>query len=117
MIYEVLKFFRGLGLGLDQSGLGLGLEEDTYGLRKVASQVDELVFVASCSKNFGLYRDRVGVATFIGAPEVQPAVESNLFQAAERIQQNSVPNLETPPISNGENKSSGIDTSFLDDLL
>ena len=48
---------------------------------------------------------------------IPPAVESNLFQAAERIQQNSLPNLETPPTSNGENKSSGIDTSFLDDLL
>lgn len=48
---------------------------------------------------------------------IPPAVESNLFQAAERIQQNSLPDLETPPISNGENKSSSIDTSFLDDLL
>ena len=48
---------------------------------------------------------------------IPPAVESNLFQAAQRIQQNSLPDLETPPISNGENKSSSIDTSFLDDLL
>lgn len=41
-------------------GFGAGLEEDAAGLRLLASQLDELLVCASCSKNFGLYRDRVG---------------------------------------------------------
>lgn len=43
-------------------GLGDGSAEDAAGLRILASRVDEVLVGASCSKNFGLYRDRVGVA-------------------------------------------------------
>lgn len=42
-------------------GLGDGLEEDCYGVRKLAATQDEMLIAASCSKNFGLYRDRVGL--------------------------------------------------------
>ena len=43
-------------------GLGDGPAEDAAGLRILASRVDEVLVGASCSKSFGLYRDRVGVA-------------------------------------------------------
>ena len=43
-------------------GLGDGPAEDAAGLRILVSRVDEVLVGASCSKNFGLYRDRVGVA-------------------------------------------------------
>ncbi len=43
-------------------GLGDGLEADTAGLRLLADELPEMVVAASCSKNFGLYRDRVGTA-------------------------------------------------------
>ena len=43
-------------------GFGDGLAPDVAGLRILASVVDEILIGASCSKNFGLYRDRVGVA-------------------------------------------------------
>lgn len=43
-------------------GFGDGLEEDAAGVRLMAAAVPEMVIAASCSKNFGLYRDRVGVA-------------------------------------------------------
>ena len=43
-------------------GFGEGLEEDAYGLRKLASELDEMMLAFSASKNFGLYRERVGVA-------------------------------------------------------
>ncbi|PCJ74320.1 MAG: aromatic amino acid aminotransferase [Rhodobacteraceae bacterium] len=43
-------------------GFGDGLEEDAAGVRHMASRVPEMLIAASCSKNFGLYRDRVGVA-------------------------------------------------------
>ncbi len=42
-------------------GFGAGLEEDTAGLRLLAAEVPEMLIAASCSKNFGLYRDRVGI--------------------------------------------------------
>lgn len=42
-------------------GFGESLEGDAYGLRLLAATLPELVVAASCSKNFGLYRERVGV--------------------------------------------------------
>lgn len=48
-------------------GFGAGLEEDAAGLRLIAGMVPELLVAASCSKNFGLYRDRVGIAMAMGA--------------------------------------------------
>lgn len=46
-------------------GFGDGLEEDPWGLRLMAESVPELLVAASCSKNFGLYRERVGLAMVI----------------------------------------------------
>lgn len=47
-------------------GFGTGLEEDAYGVRLMADKVDELVICTSCSKNFGLYRERIGAVTVVG---------------------------------------------------
>ena len=46
-------------------GLGNGLEHDAYGIRELASQLPELIVASSCSKNFGLYRERTGAVSFI----------------------------------------------------
>ena len=46
-------------------GLGNGLEKDAYGIRELASQLPELIVASSCSKNFGLYRERTGAVSFI----------------------------------------------------
>jgi aromatic-amino-acid transaminase len=43
-------------------GFGDGLEADAAGLRVLARKVPEMVVAASCSKNFAVYRDRVGAA-------------------------------------------------------
>ena len=43
-------------------GFGDGLEQDAANLRSMAARVPEMLVAASCSKNFGLYRDRVGCA-------------------------------------------------------
>jgi len=48
-------------------GLGEGLEEDAAGLRYLASEVPEMIVAASCSKNFGLYRERTGALMLISA--------------------------------------------------
>lgn len=49
-------------------GFGDGLEEDGYGTRLLASRLPEVIIAASCSKNFGVYRERTGLLMAI-APE------------------------------------------------
>ncbi|AQQ67843.1 aromatic amino acid aminotransferase [Microbulbifer agarilyticus] len=46
-------------------GFGDSLDADAYGLRLMAESVPEMLVAASCSKNFGLYRERVGMAMAI----------------------------------------------------
>ncbi|MFW7525027.1 amino acid aminotransferase [Vibrio ostreicida] len=47
-------------------GFGDGLEEDAKGLRYMADNIDEMLITTSCSKNFGLYRERTGAAIVVG---------------------------------------------------
>lgn len=42
-------------------GFGDGLEQDAWALRLFCEALPEVLVSASCSKNFGLYRERVGV--------------------------------------------------------
>ncbi|MEM6409394.1 MAG: amino acid aminotransferase [Pseudomonadota bacterium] len=42
-------------------GFGDGLEMDAYGVRHLAKTQPEMLIAASCSKNFGVYRERVGL--------------------------------------------------------
>ena len=42
-------------------GFGDGLEKDARFTRKIASQLPECLIAASCSKNFGIYRERTGI--------------------------------------------------------
>ena len=46
-------------------GFGDGLAADAYGTRKVISAVPEALIAFSGSKNFGLYRERIGAAILI----------------------------------------------------
>lgn len=48
-------------------GFADDLEADAYGLRYLAEHLPEVVVAASCSKNFGVYRDRVGLVGLIAA--------------------------------------------------
>ena len=57
-------------------GLGDGLDEDVYGIRLLAESVPEMIVVYSCSKNFGLYRERIGAAITIA--ETPEAAENGL---------------------------------------
>lgn len=61
---ELLEVFRSRKLvpyiDLAYQGLGTGLAEDAFGVRLFAEHLPELVVAVSCSKNFGLYRERVG---------------------------------------------------------
>lgn len=46
-------------------GFGDGIDEDAYAVRLFAERLPEIIIAASCSKNFGLYRERVGLAAII----------------------------------------------------
>jgi aromatic-amino-acid transaminase len=48
-------------------GFGEGLEEDAAATRKVAAAVPECIIAASCSKNFGIYRERTGLLMVVSA--------------------------------------------------
>lgn len=53
-------------IDLAYQGLGRGLDADAFGVRCMAAKLPELLVAVSCSKNFGLYRDRVGCAMVVG---------------------------------------------------
>lgn len=73
-------------IDLAYQGLGDGLEEDTAGVRLLAENLPELIVVSSCSKNFGLYRERAGALTVIGRDAAQTAAgESQIASVARGI--------------------------------
>ena len=61
-------------------GFGDGLEQDAYGVRKVVSSVPESMIAFSASKNFGLYRERTGVAIAIAKDSASADVVSSQMQ-------------------------------------
>src|ERR1700722_4033972 len=62
-------------------GLGESLEADAFGLRLFCAELPEVVCAVSCSKNFGLYRERVGALHVIcESPKAGDAVLSQLVR-------------------------------------
>ena len=60
-------------------GFGDGLEADAAGTRAVAKGCPELLIAASCSKNFGIYRERTGLLMAIGQDTARRALtQANL---------------------------------------
>lgn len=51
---------------LAYQGFGDGLDEDAYGVRLLVEQLPEVIVASSCSKNFGLYRERTGAISIVG---------------------------------------------------
>ena len=67
-------------------GLADDLEKDAYGARIMAERLDEVLVATSCSKNFGLYRERVGLASIVSRNADQAAAtRTNLAQTARGI--------------------------------
>lgn len=71
-------------IDLAYQGLGDGLEEDVYGVRLMAESLPELIVVSSCSKNFGLYRERTGAFTLICEDESAAKAATSQIAAAAR---------------------------------
>ena len=71
-ILEVVKS-RGLLPLIDfaYQGFGDGLDQDAFGVRLFVEALDEMLITTSCSKNFGLYRERTGSLMVLAADEEQ----------------------------------------------
>ncbi|WP_447957803.1 amino acid aminotransferase [Vreelandella sp. EE7] len=65
-VLEVLKERNLLPLvDFAYQGFGEGLEEDAYGVRLLAENLDEVMITSSCSKNFGIYCERTGALIMV----------------------------------------------------
>ena len=71
-------------IDLAYQGMGDGIEEDVLGVRLLAESLPELIVVSSCSKNFGLYRERTGAITLICENDKATSAASTLLAAAAR---------------------------------
>jgi aspartate/tyrosine/aromatic aminotransferase len=63
-------------------GFGDGLHEDAFIIRHLKERVPEMIVCNSCSKNFGLYRDRVGAISVM--------LENKAQRAAVQSQANTI---------------------------
>jgi len=60
-------------------GFGDGLAEDAAATRKITAAFDTVLIAGSCSKNFGIYRERTGIFMAIGKNAADtPLVQQNL---------------------------------------
>jgi aspartate aminotransferase len=67
-------------------GLGRGVAEDAYGPRLFCAELPEVLVAVSCSKNFGLYRERTGALHVLSAsPTAAEAAISQLMRIARGL--------------------------------
>ena len=75
---ELLPF-----IDIAYQGFGDGLDEDAYGIREAVKRLPEVLVAASCSKNFGIYRERTGaVMAITPTAEKTTAAKSHILSAA-----------------------------------
>ena len=72
-------------------GFGDGIDEDAAGLRAMARPGEDLILCSSFSKNFGLYNQRVGAATFVCADAQQAGVVGSQVKRAIRSNYSNPP--------------------------
>ncbi|MCC6201755.1 MAG: aspartate/tyrosine/aromatic aminotransferase [Gammaproteobacteria bacterium] len=79
--HEVVPF-----VDIAYHGLAIGVDEDVAYLRLLAVELPELVVAYSCSKNFGLYRERVGAVSVVGATrDIADNALSQILGVARRL--------------------------------
>lgn len=66
-------------------GFGQSLDDDAYGIRLAVEKLPEVLVATSCSKNFGLYRERTGSAMVITqSSQKSNAAKSHILSAARK---------------------------------
>ena len=63
---------------LAYQGFGDGLEPDAAATRLIAASFPEVLIAASCSKNFGIYRERTGLLIALTDPSCKAITQGNL---------------------------------------
>ncbi|MGB1885554.1 MAG: aromatic amino acid transaminase [Gammaproteobacteria bacterium] len=71
-------------IDLAYQGLGDGLDEDAIGVRVMADACPELIVASSYSKNFGLYRERVGSLQIVSADTQQVGIVQSQLNSVVR---------------------------------
>ena len=66
-------------------GFGDGLEADAAGLRDLVARVPEALAAVSCSKNFGLYRERTGLLIALAPSPGRVAVTQGALASLNRL--------------------------------
>ncbi|MEM1236178.1 MAG: amino acid aminotransferase [Pseudomonadota bacterium] len=70
---EVIAILNARGatpmIDIAYQGFGDGLADDGAAVRKVAAGCPQTLIAASCSKNFGIYRERTGILMAVGAED------------------------------------------------
>ncbi len=67
-------------------GFAHGLDDDAYIVRRMAERLSEFIVAYSCSKHFGLYRERTGALMMIGANAGRTgAMKSHAINIARQI--------------------------------
>ena len=65
-------------IDLAYQGFGDGLDADAEATRMIAAHFPEVLIAASCSKNFGIYRERTGILIALTEPARKAVVQGNL---------------------------------------
>lgn len=65
-------------------GFGTSLDDDSAGLRLLAATVDEMIICSSCSKNFGLYRERIGACSIISESSAVADIANSVLLSVVR---------------------------------
>jgi aspartate aminotransferase len=65
-------------IDLAYQGFGDGLEDDAEATRMIATRFPQVLIAASCSKNFGIYRERTGILIVLCAADQRATVQANL---------------------------------------
>ena len=65
-------------IDLAYQGFGDGLDADAAATRMIAARFSEVIIAASCSKNFGIYRERTGVLIVLGDASRRTVTQGNL---------------------------------------
>ena len=66
-------------------GFGDGLDEDSYGVRRIASSLPEVLIASSCSKNFGIYRERTGCVIVVSPDQKQTNLVQSKLSLVNRV--------------------------------
>ena len=66
-------------------GFGDGLDEDAFGTRLLASLCPEVLISASCSKNFGIYRERCGLVMAISSDAERKVLTQGMLSSLNRL--------------------------------